>query len=203
MKREEKSALSRQRILEAAIGEFSKKGYEGASLNGFCAQHGISKGIVYHHFKDKNELYLLCVSRCFEELTACLAAALKEAEGSVEERTDLFYKAWLHFFGEHPWYLGIFSEAAFRAPGALARQIDECRREYDALYAAMLTDLLEGKKLRNNLDLAYLAGEFQIYMDLFNTRFMTRASGNWQLVIGEHETRCHQQMDILFNGILA
>ena len=32
MKREEKSAVSRQRILAAAMEEFSRKGYEGASL---------------------------------------------------------------------------------------------------------------------------------------------------------------------------
>lgn len=46
MKREEKSALSRQRILEAAMEEFSLKGYEGASLNAVWAEKGISKGII-------------------------------------------------------------------------------------------------------------------------------------------------------------
>ena len=50
MKREEKSALSRQRILDAATEEFSQKGYEGASLNTVWAKKGISKGIIYHHF---------------------------------------------------------------------------------------------------------------------------------------------------------
>ena len=32
MKREEKNALSRQRILDAAMEEFSRRGYECASL---------------------------------------------------------------------------------------------------------------------------------------------------------------------------
>lgn len=38
MKREEKNALSRQRILEAALEEFSQKGYEAASLNNIAAK---------------------------------------------------------------------------------------------------------------------------------------------------------------------
>ena len=62
MKREEKNSLARQRILDAALEEFSSRGYEGASLNTVCAEKGISKGIIYHHFKDKDELYLLCGS---------------------------------------------------------------------------------------------------------------------------------------------
>ena len=33
MKREDKSVMSRQRILEAAFEEFASKGYDGASLN--------------------------------------------------------------------------------------------------------------------------------------------------------------------------
>lgn len=72
MKREEKNALSRQRILNAAMEEFSGKGYEGASLNTICSEKGISKGIIYHYFKDKNKLYLLCVEECFREVTAYL-----------------------------------------------------------------------------------------------------------------------------------
>ena len=43
MKREEKNALSRQRILDAAMEEFSAKGYAGASLNTVCGEKGISK----------------------------------------------------------------------------------------------------------------------------------------------------------------
>ena len=46
MNREEKNALSRQRILEAALEEFSQKGYEAASLSNVCAEKGISKGII-------------------------------------------------------------------------------------------------------------------------------------------------------------
>lgn len=75
MKREEKNALSRQRILDAAMDEFARKGYEGASLSSACTEKGLSKGVVYHHFRDKDELYLLCVQACFDALAAHLAGA--------------------------------------------------------------------------------------------------------------------------------
>ena len=92
MKREEKNALSQQRILEAAMEEFSRKGYEGASLSTACAEKGISKGIVYHHYKDKDELYLRCVQLCFDAVTAALRqlpATLEEAKQIAAESSFL------------------------------------------------------------------------------------------------------------------
>ena len=85
MKREEKNAVSRRRILSAAMEEFSRKGYEGASLSTLCAEKEISKGLIYHYFSGKEELYLLCVGQCFEAFTACLARAAAELHGTARE----------------------------------------------------------------------------------------------------------------------
>ena len=81
MKREEKSAVSRQRILTAAMEEISRKGYEGASLSTLCAEKEISKGLIYHYFSGKDELYLLCVEQCFDAFTACLTQAAEALHG--------------------------------------------------------------------------------------------------------------------------
>ena len=64
MKREEKSELTRERILQAAIEEFGTNGYDASALNTICSKNGISKGLIYYNFVDKDDLYLACVSRC-------------------------------------------------------------------------------------------------------------------------------------------
>ena len=72
MKREEKNQLSKDKILNAAIAEFGVKSYESASLNNICSDHNISKGLIYHYFANKDELYLCCVKACFDALTEFL-----------------------------------------------------------------------------------------------------------------------------------
>lgn len=202
MKREEKNALARQRILDAAVGEFSRKGYDGASLTAFCTEHGISKGIVYHHFRDKNELYLLCVRRCFTDLTAYLTEAMADAQGTAEERMQVFFQYWLRFFAEHPQQMGIFSNAVFRTPPALAIEIDECRRGYDELYTDTMMAMLAGRQLRENLPPEELVKECSIYMDFYNTRFMLNRPADEQENMEQQEKRCRQQINVLFYGIL-
>lgn len=205
MKQETKSELARQRILDAAMTEFSSKGYERASLNAACAENGISKGIVYHHFKDKNELYLLCVERCFRALTAYLEETVQTFSGTAEERLSGYFNARLRFFAQNPLYLGIFADATFRPPKELNREIAAKRVEFDRLNLSVLTSLLEGKNLRSGLSSIGIAEDFRMYMDYFNVRFWDALCqcDSPEQALHEHEKRCHQQISILLYGVFG
>ena len=205
MKQEERNALSRQKILEAAMKEFAGKGYDRASLNTICAENHISKGIIYHYFKDKDEIYLLCVSDCFEMLTAYLAAARRDMTGSVERRLAEYFDARLRFFAENPLCLGIFIGAALDPPAALRDQIAGLRSGFDELNISVLTDLLSGAALRRGFSIQSVAEDFRMYMDYFHLRFRDALAGaqSPEEALFKHEERCRRQLKILLYGVLV
>ena len=88
MKREEKNRLTRQRIMSGAVAEFAQRGYAAGSINTICASEGISKGIIYHYFETKDELYLACVEECFLKLTEFLQGKLS-GEGSPDTLAEV------------------------------------------------------------------------------------------------------------------
>ena len=47
---------TRHKILRAAFEEFYKNGFQGGSINHIVEKAGITKGALFHHFADKNEL---------------------------------------------------------------------------------------------------------------------------------------------------
>lgn len=204
MNREEKSALSRQKILDAAMEEFSRNGYEGASLNTVWAQKGISKGIIYHHFRDKDELYLLCVKCCFDEITGYLQNASENLTGTASERLKDYFDARIRFFSEHPEYLGIFLDASFQPPKKLFSRIVSLRQGFDTLNVSVLSGLLEGEHLRKGLTVDLVVDDFRMYMDYFNLHFKSACTqtGSPEELFREHEERCHRQLDILLYGVL-
>ncbi len=205
MKREEKNALSRQRIVEAALQEFSAKGYGCASLNTVCAEHDISKGIIYHYFKDKDELYLVCVKECFEALTAHIKQSMACFCGTPKQRLQEYFDARLRFFAENPLYLGIFADAALSPPTALLGKIAVCRRGFDELNVSILTAFLNSQHVREDLSVPAVVEDFRIYMDFFNMRFKEafQENAHFEAVLQEHEERCHRQLDILLHGVLG
>lgn len=57
MVRGEETGGTRARILEVASVLFAERGFEGLSIADLAAEVGISNGLVYYHFKDKQTLY--------------------------------------------------------------------------------------------------------------------------------------------------
>jgi TetR/AcrR family transcriptional regulator len=59
----------KDRIINAAIKEFALKGYDRASTNEIVKDAGISKGLLFHYFKNKKQLYLFLFDYCYEIIT--------------------------------------------------------------------------------------------------------------------------------------
>ena len=47
---------TRRKILKAAFDEFYRNGFHGSSINRIVGQAGTTKGALFHHFEDKNDL---------------------------------------------------------------------------------------------------------------------------------------------------
>lgn len=55
------------KIIKAAIKVFLLKGYDAASMSDVVVESQTSKGGIYHHFKNKEELFLQCIDFMFDE----------------------------------------------------------------------------------------------------------------------------------------
>jgi TetR/AcrR family transcriptional regulator len=54
------------RILNAAMKEFAAKGYENASTNKIVKEAEISKGLLFHYFNNKKQLFLFLYDYCID-----------------------------------------------------------------------------------------------------------------------------------------
>lgn len=204
LKREKKSAESRKRILDAALEEFANNGYMGASLNRVCQEKNISKGMIYHYFKDKDQLYLLCLEACFDELTSYIRENKNRKDLDLESRLKDYFDTRLEFFIERPLYLGIFLDLVLNGPDHLRDQIKKIRSDFDQENISILRDILSSVSLRKDLDLDTVVDDFRFYMNYFNLAFKDLLSEgiSKEEALKEHEKRCHRQLEIILYGVL-
>ena len=200
MKREDKNLQSRQKIMDAALKEFGEKSYGEASLNTVCKEGEVSKGIIYHYFKDKDDLYLACVKDCFEVLTVYLREHVRGDGDSVEEVLKQYFDTRMVFFHENPEYRKLFYSAVITPPPHLVEAVSEIRGEFDALNVSVLTGLLEKVPLRAGMSIDEVIRIFGMFQDLVNTRYQTETYN--QMDIGEHEKLCGQILEILLYGVI-
>ena len=81
MTQKERQARSRHAIFLAALEEFSKNDYDTVTMDSICQGHGISKGMMYHYYSNKDELFLLCVKDTFQALKAQIERDAAELSG--------------------------------------------------------------------------------------------------------------------------
>jgi AcrR family transcriptional regulator len=81
----------RPRLVRAARERFSASGVDGASLREIAAAAGTSIGMVYNHFKTKDDLFLAVVEEVYGKVLADMEAALAPGP-SVRERLRRLYR---------------------------------------------------------------------------------------------------------------
>ncbi|MCF7793180.1 MAG: TetR/AcrR family transcriptional regulator [Candidatus Cloacimonetes bacterium] len=57
----------KKKILKSAMKIFLMKGYDATSMSDVVAETQTSKGGIYHHFKNKQELFVQCIDFLFDE----------------------------------------------------------------------------------------------------------------------------------------
>jgi AcrR family transcriptional regulator len=66
-----------QVILDAAIRVFAEKGYYGARVSDIAGEAGIAYGLVYHYFKNKEDLLLSIFKTRWDEFLAAIRSIME------------------------------------------------------------------------------------------------------------------------------
>ncbi|HFD6749698.1 TPA: TetR/AcrR family transcriptional regulator [Enterococcus faecium] len=88
MKQEQKSIMTKTKILKVAMQLFIEKGYTETTMQDILSQSGLSKGAIYHHFRSKNEILEFAMDSELKNVTTYLESLANSKEYSATEKID-------------------------------------------------------------------------------------------------------------------
>lgn len=191
MLQEEKSRQSKEKILRAAIEEFGEKGYSDASLNTLLSNNGLSKGMVYHYFTNKDELYLGCAAECFERLMEALSQV--EYSGNAMKTLHDYFEVRTRFFQEHPMLERLFFDAFLQPPAHLEKELAPLCTKFDMFNHSLFQSILNGLKLREGVSAEEGLYYFKLIQNALHLQFRFES--------GSYEERAYKTVEILLYGI--
>ena len=106
-RRERKKLQSRRMILEAAISEFSKKGYKDTSVADIMSTADLGIGTFYNYFNSKEDLLFSLLERLSEMIRMALAEA-RAAERTSLELLELGARVTAKFLDENRFVMPLF-----------------------------------------------------------------------------------------------
>jgi AcrR family transcriptional regulator len=85
--REAEARATRDALIQAGLELFTKRGYAEVGTEEIVARANVTRGALYHHFRDKRDLFRVAFERVETELMQRVAARMEGAEGAWELMT--------------------------------------------------------------------------------------------------------------------
>jgi AcrR family transcriptional regulator len=92
----------RESILNAANAVFGQRGYDTVRIDDVAAAAGISKALIYEHFRSKQELYGELMNRAALEMLERIVGAASASDASGPSRLERGAAAGFAFVAEKP-----------------------------------------------------------------------------------------------------
>jgi len=93
----------RDAILNAALKEFSSKGYDDASTNVIAKEAGISKALMFHYVSSKQELFLVVYDYFSDLIKNEYLELMNYNEKDIFDRLRQSYHLQIKLWERHPW----------------------------------------------------------------------------------------------------
>jgi TetR/AcrR family transcriptional regulator len=78
-KQQQRSIITQQKLLDAAIQAFSENGFKGTSTRDIAERAGVHHPLITYHFKNKDQLWRAATDQVFMEFGRLLATSLGES----------------------------------------------------------------------------------------------------------------------------
>ena len=127
-------------ILEAGIAEFARCGFQPASIAAVAKNAGVSVGVIYKYFGDKDTFILACVRHSLELMDATLQEAAAGG-GPLAARMQRLILALIRQSRSHASYNAMYNEIT---SGSCRKYAGTLAREIESRTAALYTRLFDG-----------------------------------------------------------
>ena len=191
-----------QAILEAAETLFAEKGFDAVSMSAIARLANTSKPNIYHHFKNKNELYL-AVMKTAVQRSSMLLDALEDAPGTFRQHLSDFSTGQLNNILTHSRSTQLVLRETLSGGTQNGQEIAKhVVGEVFTRLVAMVHQGQQENEFRNDIDPALAA-----FMVVAANMFFFQASPIMQHIpeanfTNDASTFSNGVMDILFNGVL-
>jgi len=141
------------RIVNAAMKEFSQKGYDLASTNQIVKEAGISKGLLFHYFQNKKQLYLFLFDYGYDRIVEEFYQKIDLSEKDFFKRTREAVMIKMELLTTYPDIFKFMEEALLEDSAEIKAELEKKKKEFIEINMEKFFEGVDYSKFREDVDL--------------------------------------------------
>ncbi|WP_096438338.1 TetR/AcrR family transcriptional regulator [Alteribacter populi] len=142
----------KQRIIDAAIEEFVEKGFEQASTNAIVKKAQIGKGMLFHYFNSKKDLFLYLFDYCSEIMKREYLYSIDIEEGDIIKRFRQASLLKQEILMKRPYLFDFMSMALITNTDHLMEELNDRRQKLEKYGYGRLYKNIDTTMFRDEMD---------------------------------------------------
>ena len=169
-----KKLYDKEQILDACLEVFASHGYDNTSTGMLAEAAGISRTLIFHHFKGKKELYLLLLDRCFEKGKSEMGFDKLPEHEDFFKAKEKFSIIKFKYYKKNPILYKFVIKAFYEMPKELKFEIKE---KYGTLIYnknSMWEQLFKKVKLKEGIDCSKAFQLVMLTLDYCDNKYISK-----------------------------
>jgi AcrR family transcriptional regulator len=159
---------TREYIIDKSISLFLTNSYEAVSISDISDAIGFTKGALYHHFKNKEELFKAVIDKClvihqieFNDETGTLLEFSEACLNNAKQTLQIFFNYVQGF--EVINYMSLIADSFRHYPGFANQKIEYTLNETDKIRNILIKSIERGE-IRSDIDTLLIAQSYYSIM---------------------------------------
>lgn len=161
----------RDKILEASLCEFAEYGYDKASTDRISEKAGVSKGLIFHYFGSKDNLYMIIVNRCIDDFLDKFNK-MEFHDSEFIQRFTQITKMKYDFFITNPMHYMMLANGFYNAPKNLKEKLEFRYSELKRFGLNIIVDMIKNLPVKESISADDIWVMFESISNLLESKYL-------------------------------
>ena len=140
----------KDKILSSSLGEFAEYGFDKASTDRISRDAGVSKGLIFHYFGNKENLYMSTMNMCIDDIFKEYNN-FKLIDGDFKVNLIKMMELKYDFFIKHPMHYKLMVNGFYNSPKKLQSKLDHRYKELKQVGISIIIDMIKDLPLKKDV----------------------------------------------------
>lgn len=140
----------KEKIMNASLEEFSEFGFDKASTDRISQRAGVSKGLIFHYFGSKENLYMITMNACVDDVLHEFDN-VEFVEKDFISKLMKVMKVKYDFFIKHPLHYKLMINGFYDSPKKLKKKLEHRYVELKQVSYGYIVDMIKELSVKQGI----------------------------------------------------